>query len=565
MRMLLAAAALLALTSCAPAREAAPVAPGAAGQPQQVVSVPGKPLNTGLPIEPPSLGSKFSTGRGGLTEYEWLFAAELVRPDYQGSPTPLLAQEVPSLERGTWKVLDDGRMETTFRLRPSAVWHDGAPFTADDVIFTFRALMNPELPAIDRTPERFIESMEAVDSHTLLVRWKETYVLANAYELQPLPRHILEPLLQRDPQVFVNASYWTRDWVGLGPYRLADWVPGSYLLGRAFAGYVLGAPKIEEVYVHFIPDANQAAARFLAGALDLTLGSLIRVEEGAILKEQLELRGEGSVVTAPEGGVKVFDFQFREPLTPPARDVRVRRAMYHALDRQLAIDTLQFGLALPAHMLLAPEDPAFGPAEAAVTKYPFDVNRAGQLLADAGWTRRGDGVLRNSSGERFDTEFRATDSPLNNKEAQVMAEFWKNVGINAAVDIMPRALQNDQEYRAKFPGVASSSPMGIDLMNRFRSENIPSDANRWRGSNRGGYSHPDVERLSAEYFTRIDLGQRIATHVQLLKLLSDELPSLPSYYQVDVYAVRTGLKGVIPTAPGQGWTVANAPLLYWEK
>jgi len=107
--------------------------------------------------------------------------------------------------------------------------------------------------------------------------------------------------------------------------------------------------------------------------------------------------------------------------------------------------------------------------------------------------------------------------------------------------------------------------MGIDLMNRFRSENIPSDANRWRGSNRGGYSHPDVERLSSEYFTRIDLGQRIATHVQLLKLLSDQLPSLPSYYQVDVYAVRTGLKGVIPTAPGQGWTVANAPLLYWEK
>lgn len=551
----------LVLASCAPqAPGTGPSAPA-----QQAASVPGKPLNMAMLVEPAALGSKFSTGRSGLGEYGAMFAAPLARRDYQGNPTPILAEEVPSIERGTWRVLGDGRMETTFRLRSSAVWHDGTPLTAEDVVFTWRAILNPELPAIERTPERSIDSMEAVDDRTVLMRWREAYIYANEYALEPIPRHILEPLLQRDPQSFVNATYWSREWVGLGPYRIADWVPGSHLTGQAFSNYVLGEPKIQQIVVYFIADTNQAVARFLAGGLDLTLGSLIRVEEGVTLKEQLEARGEGTVVTRPEGGIRLSDFQYREPLIPPARDVRVRRAMYHAVDRALMIDTLQFGLVEAAHMFLAPGDAAFRPAEAAVTRYPFDLQRSAQLLAEAGWTRGPDGTLRNASGDRFDLGLRVTEGTLNNKEAAVVGEFWKAIGINPEIELMPRALQNDQEYRAKFPGVSFSSPSGIDVINRFWTDNIPSDANRWRGSNRGGYSNPEYDRVSSEFLRTVDPRARIDLHVRVLKLLSDEVAAIPFYYQVDVYGVRNGLKGVVPTADGQGWTVENAHGIYWEK
>jgi peptide/nickel transport system substrate-binding protein len=518
-----------------------------------------------LPIEAGLLGSKFSTGRSGLEEYTWLFAAPLVRLDYEGNPVPILAEEIPSLEKGTWRVLDGGRMETTYRLRKAATWHDGAPFTADDVVFTWQAIMNPELPATDRTPERSIETIEAVDPHTVLIKWRETHVFADQYELEPIAKHILDPLLQRDAQAFTNAPYWTREWVGLGPYKVAELVPGSHIRGQAFADYVLGAPKIQDVYVYVIPDANQAVARFLSGALDLTLGSLIRVEEGVALKDQIEPRNEGIVVNPPEGGIRVTDFQWREPLIPPARDVRVRRAMAHSVDRQLMIETLQFGIPRPAHMVLAPGYPAFGPADAAVTKYPYDLNRATQLLSEAGWSKGADGILRNAGGERFDLGVRVTEGTLNNNEAAVMSEFWKAVGINTEIELMPRALQNDQEYRAKYPGVASSSPMGIDALDRFRTENIPNDSNRWRGGNRGGFSNPTVDRLSAEFFTTVEQAPRLATHVQLLKLISDEVATMPWYYQVDTYAIRTGLVGAVPRAPGEGWTVANAHALYWER
>src|SRR5688572_19210569 len=405
---------ILFLLGCTQPTGAPPPAPAAAPaqQQQRVVSVPGKPLNMALPIEPAALGSKFSTGRSGLEEYGLLFAAPLARRDHLGNATPILAEDVPAIERGTWRLTDGGGMETTFRLRAGAVWHDGTPFTADDVVFTWQAIMNPDLPATERTPERLIDSMEAVDQRTVLMRWKEIYILANEYPLEPLPRHLLEPLIERDPNAFANATYWSQAWVGLGPYRLAEWAPGSHLVGQAFPQYVLGEPKIQRVFVHFIPDANQAVARFLAGALDLTLGSLIRVEEGVILKEQLAARGEGTVVTRPEGGIRLVDFQYREPLIPPARDVRVRRALYHAIDRTLLIDVLQSGLVEPAHMVLAPGDPAFRPAEATVTRYPYDAARSLQLLAEAGWNRGGDGVLRNVSGERFDLGVRVTEGTL---------------------------------------------------------------------------------------------------------------------------------------------------------
>lgn len=525
-------------------------------------SVPGKPVHMGTINEPVALAGKVGTGRSGVEDYARLFAARLIGDDYPDAPTPLLVQEIPALERGTWTVLPDNRMETRYRLRPTT-WHDGAPFTAEDVIFTWRVIMNPDLPIIDRVPERSIEDIVALDAHTIVIRWREPYIQADAYELEPLPQHILEPLLLTDPRPFVNTAYWAHEWIGLGPYRLAEWVPGTYLKGKAFADYALGAPRIEEFFVHFIADANQAVARILAGTLDLTSGSMLKIEEGVLLRDQWASRGEGVMLARAGNQVASIDLQFREPLPPPSRDVRVRRAMAHALDRELLVDTLHHGLAAPAYGFLRTEHPAFARAEQLITRYPYDPNLAARLLAEAGWTRGPDGVLRNPERGRFDLELRNVSGVREVKDAEGMVEFFKKVGINAEFEPVPRPLQNDQEYRAKFPG-ASVSYQRSDDLGRWQSIGIPSAANGWRGGNRGGYSRPEVDSLIDTYYSTLDRGQRYDTLAQLLKLLSEDLPNITVYHVTDVFAVRKGLIGAAPPGLGKRWTLFNAHELYWE-
>jgi peptide/nickel transport system substrate-binding protein len=537
----------------------------AGGRPPTTVNgASSRPLNVGLFQEPTVLGGKFGGGGSGLADYDFLFAAKLVHYDHLGNPIAVLAEEVPSLEQGTWSVFEDGHMETTYRLRSGATWHDGTPFTAEDVSFTFAAIMNPELPAENREPEKFIAGVEVLDPHTVLVRWKEPYIFANAWDLEPIARHVLEPALQRDTQSFANATYWTREWVGLGPYRLADWVQGALIKGEAFDNYALGTPRIREVVIHVTPDANQAVSRMLAGTIDITLGNLIRVEEGLILKEQIEPRGEGIVMTIPTKH-RYGEIQYRDPQPPPARDARVRQAMVHALDRQLLVDTLLQGLTTPADMYLAPNDAVFPAAERAVRKYPFNPNRASELLAAAGWTLGQDGALADAAGGRFELEARTTPEVQNVNEVQILIDFWKRAGIDATIELIPRARQNDQEYRARFPGVSlSATSISPDWLDKWQTERIATDANRWRGSNRGAYSRPEFDRLYREYITTIDQARRQDTLVQLIRLTSEDVTYFPLYYQIDVHAIRTGLKGPVPRWPGQAGMAFNVHEWHWE-
>ena len=510
------------------------------------------------------MGGKFGGGGTGVADFSFLFAAKLVHYDEFGNPVPVLVEAIPSLEHGTWKVFDNGRMETTYRLRAGITWHDGTPLTTADLTFTFGAILNPELPAENREPEKFIDRIDTLDTHTLLVHWREPYIFANAWDLEPIARHLFEPTLQRDVQSFANSPYWSRDWNGLGPYRLVDWVQGAFIKGQAFTNFALGTPKITDIVIHITPDANQAVARVLAGSIDITLGNLIRVDEGLILKEQLEARKEGFVMTIPTKH-RYGEFQYRDPQPPPARDVRVRQAMIHALDRQTLVDALLQGLTTTADMYLAPNDAAFPAADRAARKYPFDPSRAQQLLAEAGWTRGPDGILRDPSAARFELEVRTTAEVQNTKEAQILADFWKKIGVDATIEIIPRAKQNDQEYRARFPGVSlSATSISPDWLDKWQSERIANEANRWRGGNRGAYSRPEFDRMYRDYITTIDPARRNTALVQLIRFSSEDVTYIPLYYQIDVHVIRTGLKGPVHRWPGQAGMAFNVHQWYWE-
>jgi ABC-type transport system substrate-binding protein len=147
-------------------------------------------------VEPATVSVKVLQTTGGLAigATQRLFNATLSTNDKQGVPQPYLAETLPRLNTDTWQVFPDGRMETIYRLRPGLTWHDGAPLTADDVVFTWRLLTKPEIGEANGRPQIFMEDAVALDPLTAVIRWRQPF--RDAAELDtsfpPFPRHLLD-------------------------------------------------------------------------------------------------------------------------------------------------------------------------------------------------------------------------------------------------------------------------------------------------------------------------------------------------------------------------------------
>jgi peptide/nickel transport system substrate-binding protein len=529
------------LVSCAPQSPAKvadrQIAPAAE-------SVAPKVMRMGMLIEPSS-GLALFGGSSGMQEYPVTFHAGLTFYDGNGVGQPQLATKIPRIEDGDWQLFPDGRMEVTWKLRPGLRWHDGAPLTADDFVFGMQVVHDAQLPLERELTAKLITEVVAPDAETVVVRWKELYAEGNVSPVATIPavpRHLIGELYQTgDKQAFANSSYWNREFVGVGPYRLGEWVAGSHIEARAFDQYYLGRPKIDRILFRFVGDLNTALANVLAGDLDMIPRSL-EIEQALTIKRVWEPTGGGAVLASPRK-LRFMELQYRDANAPWVRDVRVRRALLHGLDRQGMVDTLQGGLTRPADTYVPLEDPAFRLAEQrGLSKYAYDLNRSERLMAEAGWTLGPDRLLRNAAGERLSLEIRT--SAGDEQEVAVLSDQWKSAGVDATPFSFPSSLKSDRQYRASFPG-ASLGERSITptFLEGFGSAQIPTEANRWSGSNRGGFSNPALDRLYGQYSTTIEVSGRQSLLADMLKLVSEDVALLPLYYAVDSIVVRKGVRG----------------------
>lgn len=530
-------------------------APAAPSQP----TGPRGTLRIAYTSEPDTLGSKFSTG-SGAPEYVWIFNSFLSYFDFSGVAHPMMVGGFPTRENGDFVVNPDGTMVTTYRLRDNLRWHDGAPLTSLDFVFAFGVYVDPDIPVRDRVPEALMSSVEGPDNRTLVIRWKEPYLRANTLgyqQLDPLPRHLLEEKYRSNRAQFAVGDEWRASYVGNGPFRVDRWEPGSRLLASAYTDWVLGPPKIESIDIRFIGDPNTLFATFLAGEVHLTTSPAIRGTEAAVARDQWIPRGEGYLKTWATR-LRYFFYQFREvPNWQPAlTDLRVRQALLHAVDRSALVDALTFGLSTPAEMFLAPPDPLFPQIDRAITKYPYDPNRAGALLTEAGWRRSTPGEVRtNAAGQTLDVEVWRQAGPNDEQEISIIADGWKAVGVNPPLFIIPNARARDGEVFSFFPGVqVIARTMSIENF-VFTSENIPTREQRWQGSNRGSFRDEQVDSLHRQILRSLDSQERNEATVALHRRMSEVLGIAPLYYEVEVILARNSVKGPIGNyAPQQGIT-----------
>jgi peptide/nickel transport system substrate-binding protein len=536
------------LVGCGPSSPTAPNAPTAeaprSAVPKRIlVGILGEPYTLSRSINAAGIGSV-----RGVSEIEQLIHLGLTGLDARGSLTPRIAEAVPSIENRLWKVFPDGRMETTWKIRPNATWHDSTAVTAADLVFTLQVGQDKDLALTSYPGYSSIESIQSADDRTATVTWKRPFIEAdrlfsNLFAL-PMPRHLLESTYTTDKADFLDQPYWTSDFVGTGPFRVREFVRGSHMALQAYDQFVQGRPKVDDVLVKFIQDPNTLIANLLAGEVQVTVGRGLNLEQGLQVAGQWT---EGRLESKPANWIAHYP-QLLTPSPAVIGDVRFRRALLHAMDRQNMSDSLQAGQAPVAHTWYEIGAPDFKEVEPSIVKYEYAPRRAVQIVEELGYAKGADGFFRDGSGQPLVIQSMTNaGDDLKEKMVFVGADYWKAIGIGVDTVLTPRQRASDREYRATFPG--------FDLVRQpFELERITSSEaalpdNKFSGKNRTRYMNADLDVLIDRYFTTIPTLERRQSLSAIVRHLSEQVVALGVFYGPEPMLINNRLVNVA-NAPG---------------
>jgi peptide/nickel transport system substrate-binding protein len=459
--------------------------------------------------------------------------------DENNEPFPRLVTEIPSVDNGG--VSADGTV-LTMKLRPDIKWSDNTPLTADDFIFTWQMAVSPKNTVATVYPYDNIQSVEAPDPQTVVVTFKQPFApwLATLWH-GILPAHILRPIYAAEGTID-NAEWLKSPTVGCGPYVFAEWESGSFARFVRNENYWGTSPKIDEIFIRFVPDDASQVAALKAG--DADLGTFISYSDVPSLKE-----AGLNLVIEPNGYSEWMYFTLNKEKSNPALfDVRVRKAIAMAINRDGINRDLHYGLtktpasfwdALPYY-----NDPPLIP-------YPFNPEAAKRLLDEAGWVdSNGDGV-REKDGVKLEIDHATTIREDRQDVQAVMQQQLAEVGIK--LNISP---VDDTLYFASYAenGPAAKGEYDIqewsdgplfpdpDLYYWLCSQ-IPTDENP-TGENWFYICDKELDQLIQLQSTQVDVAARQKTISQINQMFYDKAYIIGMWQDPDVYAVGPRLKNV---------------------
>ena len=448
----------------------------------------------------------------------------LVERDAEVKAYPGLAASWEAIAPTVWE----------FKLRPGVTWHDGTPFTAEDVAFSIaRPPTVPNSPASFSPFVRAIQRTEIVDSHTVRFHTAAPHPLlpVELGSIAMVAKHAAEGRTTED----FNAG---RAAIGTGPYRLASSIPGDrFELVRNEAWFGPRQPWGRVTYRVVANDTARVSA-LLAGDVDLIdqvpstdLARLRRDSRVAIA----EVQGLRLIFIAFDRSRRgnlpqVTDHEGRPLEVNPFDDVRVRRALNIAVNRPALVDRVMEGAAAPAGQWMPPGTTTHAPD---VPVPDFDLEAARRLLAEAGYPE----------GFRM-TLFTPNDRyPNDARTAQAVAQMWTRIGVRTAVEALPWTSFSARSARQEFPirlaGWGSSTGEAgsflISVLGTF-------DRRAQRGAaNAARYSNPELDALTDRAATLLLLEDRAAVLRQAIRLATDDAAMVPLYNITNSWATRRGL------------------------
>ena len=412
----------------------------------------GGTLRWALTPEPPTLVTAFNSSQM-VQQISAKMMDGLVAYDRKLDPMPALAT--------SWTVSDDAR-SVTFKLRDGVKWHDGTPFTSADVKYTFEEILKKHHPR-GRATFANLESVETPDKLTAVFKLSKpsAYMMAalSASESPVLPKHLYE---KGDP----TTSPQLAAPVGTGPFKFAEWQRGKFIrLVKNPDYWVKGQPHFDAMIVRFIPDAGARAVALETGELDVSGGDPVPLADLKRIDAlpSLEVTTEGYSMY---GAMYYLEFNMRDP---QFKDVRVRQAIAHAIDRDFVAKNTWFGYATPATGPISNKQPKFYTDN--VPKYPFNTKRAEELLDQAGFPRQAGGI-----------RFKISHDPASGSEeyrrfGEYFKQAMKTIGIDVELRVSDsatyqRRVWTDNAYQTTSYGIFTMPDPTIGVQRVFWSKNI---------------------------------------------------------------------------------------------
>jgi peptide/nickel transport system substrate-binding protein len=503
---------------------------------------PGAPPSNDLLIvgydrEPDTL-NRFTTHI--LEDIQTCIVEGLTTTDEQMRVVPLLAQEVPTVENGGVVLRGDGGMDVTWKLQPNVRWHDDVPFTSADVKFTVDAINSPNYNPESTDGFDRITSVDTPDPLTAIVHYKEIYA---PYDIQfirgALPKHVLEG---RDID---RAQDYNRNPLGTGPYHVAEWRAGEHILLERVPHYWRGDafPKIRRLLFKFVANTNTRVAQLKSGEVHVV--ALVPWDK------YREISGVPAIVVKRTPGNAYEHVTLNEQQFPPFADVRVRRALIHALDRELFTQAILDGLAPVAHGPIQPVSWAYTDQ---ITHYLFDPRRARTLLDDAGWKVGVNGIREQGGRPLAFTLITQAGFAVRENIAQAIEQQLRDVGVAVKVELHDGTAISSIWFEGRFDAMLHwwQMPSDPELTTFFAADRTPP-----AGRNINYFKDEELTRLLYASDRTVDRDERKRLLHRAQAILSDAVPEIPLYSITRLDAVPATLqhfKGN-PTNTGIFWNV----------
>ncbi len=502
-------------------------------------------LRIGYHEEPDNL-NPIITNQAASNDVNCLIFSRLLEIDENGKLIPSLATEVPTKQNGG--ISADGKV-IRYHLRHGVRWHDGAFFTADDVIFTWRALMNPSNNVESRVGYDQIASMTATTPYTVVVRLKRVYSPAIAFLFTGgdlgsiVPKH----LLAKFPNL--NHVGFNSNPVGTGPYKIVHWQHGSGIDLQANDRYYLGPPKIQRIHIRYYGDLNTLLNAFKAHEIDL----YDYAPEYQF--EQLNNLPGAKVSVTSNWTYSLITINTRRPML---RDVRVRQALDFAINKRAIADKIYHNVDVLAHGDMPPSSWAY---DGNAMGRPYDPRLARALLLQAGFTPGHEGILE-KRGQPLSLELSTVAGRVEREQATLLIQQdLKAVGVKITIHNYPAnilfASYGDRGILANGHFDLSLYEWQIPAPDPDNSQTLGPTQIPPAGQNYSQFSDPRIGALQRHALTTYDISRRRNDYRTIERLMFEEVPAIYLVWKSNIDAYDSDLQNFKPEHVGSPWWNAS--------